>query len=324
MYQLSSEKLRNTLPAFSKVTGWRPNDVWDDYAKLYKLIPLREQYDWTVGVEPYQDLSLVMQHFAVEDAVGTVFLLHGYTDHLGLYTGLIETLLKAGWNVLGVDLPGHGLSSGNSYSIQSFSTYAGMVQHILKTHCQNEMTLLMGLSTGGAAILEHQRLYPAQAGDPFSVAGRILLAPLVRPAYCEVIQWKYRLLHLFLKRVKRVRTEHSHDEAFLRFIHEEDPLQSNWIAVDWIGAMLKWIPLIEGSVPSKIPMTVIQGTDDTTVDWSHNVTVLKQLYPSAEIKLIEGARHHLVNEGEPWLSEIREVVLQTLSKIKARAAEPPL
>lgn len=324
MYQLSSEKLRNSLPRFSMEAGWEPNEVWDEYADLYNVNSLRSISRWTVGVESYQGITLVVQHFSVVQPKGIVLLLHGYTDHLGLYSGLIEVLLKDGWNVLGLDLPGHGLSSGNSYSIQSFSTYAGMLQHLLKTFCSELPVVLLGLSTGGAAILEHQRLYPAQLGDPFFVQGRILLAPLVRPAHFEIIRWKYRFLHLFLKRVKRIRTEHSHDEKFLRFIHEEDPLQAKWIAVDWIGAMLKWVPLIECAVPSQLTLTVIQGTEDTTVEWMHNVAIIKRLYPQAQIKLVEGARHHLVNEAEPWKGQVREQVLVALSVVKARAAESPL
>src|SRR5690554_7256250 len=43
---------------------------------------------------------------------GTVFILHGYFDHVGLYTQLIDRCLGAGFDVLTYDQPGHGLSSG--------------------------------------------------------------------------------------------------------------------------------------------------------------------------------------------------------------------
>ena len=48
---------------------------------------------------------------------GTVFILHGYFDHVGLYSQLIDRCLGAGFDVLAYDQPGHGLSSGTPAAI---------------------------------------------------------------------------------------------------------------------------------------------------------------------------------------------------------------
>ena len=53
---------------------------------------------------------------------GTVFILHGYFDHVGLYTQLIDRCLGAGFDVLAYDQPGHGLSSGTLTAIGSFGS----------------------------------------------------------------------------------------------------------------------------------------------------------------------------------------------------------
>ena len=47
---------------------------------------------------------------------GTVFVVHGYFDHLALYRHLLAHLLRNGWQVSLWDLPGHGISSSISLS----------------------------------------------------------------------------------------------------------------------------------------------------------------------------------------------------------------
>lgn len=55
--------------------------------------------------------------------VGSLFLIHGYFDHLGTLKNLIDESLEKGFAVAVFDLPGHGLSSGNRGAIKSFSDY---------------------------------------------------------------------------------------------------------------------------------------------------------------------------------------------------------
>ena len=44
----------------------------------------------------------------------------------------------------------------------------------------------------------------------------------------------------------------------------------------------------------------MQGTDDTTVDWRYNLPRLSEKFPAASTHIIDGARHHLVNESEEF------------------------
>ena len=43
---------------------------------------------------------------------------------------------------------------------------------------------------------------------------------------------------------------------------------------------------------------MVQGEDDMTVDWRHNLQVLQDKFDRPEILRLPGARHHLVNERE--------------------------
>src|SRR3989442_1224920 len=44
--------------------------------------------------------------------IGTVVLQHGYGEHIGRYEHVAAALNEAGWAVRGMDLRGHGQSSG--------------------------------------------------------------------------------------------------------------------------------------------------------------------------------------------------------------------
>ena len=54
--------------------------------------------------------------FLPDEPRGTVVVLHGYLDHVGVHSRLIRFLLGTGHAVAAYDMPGHGLSSGRRAS----------------------------------------------------------------------------------------------------------------------------------------------------------------------------------------------------------------
>ncbi len=318
MSEINAEVLRSSLSGFTPDERFSADDNWLAYQKLYALAPLVAGCHYSVGKEDVDDITLVVQYFrqiSAETAKGTLILVHGYMDHMGLYSKLIQHVLEQEWDLLCFDLPGHGLSSGASYAIDDFSQYAGYLETLIQKHWQQLQApfVLMGQSTGGAIILEHQRLYSDQ-DNLYPVAHRLLLAPLIRPVEFTGIQMKYQLLHYVLKRVKRYYAENSHDPDFLIFIREKDPLQQQWISVSWIGATLKWVRFIEASEPLDSDITVIQGTGDNTVAWEHNLPVLERIYTRLKVHLIEDGRHHLANEGEHWRLQVFDIIGEVLAR----------
>ncbi len=55
-------------------------------------------------------------------------------------------------------------------------------------------------------------------------------------------------------------------------------------------------------------MLVIQGTEDTIVDWEYNLTFLKSKIIGLEIELVDKANHQLINESK----ELRQQVLHRI------------
>ena len=83
---------------------------------------------------------------------------------------------------------------------------------------------------------------------------------------------------------------------FLEFLKDHDPLQSKWLAVDWLGALKEWIVELERRVPVQKKLMIVQGTADQTVDWQHNIAVIKSLFLEVKVCYVDGGHHHLVNE----------------------------
>ncbi|MCO1852040.1 alpha/beta hydrolase, partial [Pseudomonas aeruginosa] len=55
---------------------------------------------------------LAVQAWLLPEARGSLLLMHGYYDHMGLYRHVVDWALGMGFSVLACDLPGHGLSEG--------------------------------------------------------------------------------------------------------------------------------------------------------------------------------------------------------------------
>lgn len=243
--------------------------------------------------------------FKQADAKGTVFLIHGYYDHVGLYSHIIEHCLAQGFNVLSYDLPGHGLSSGERAAIDSFRQYDEVFCAALdwvQQHLPSPL-VVMGQSTGGAVIINYLLSRGIdQASTPF--AKIYLMAPLVRPVNWRLSKCYYYLARPFVKQLKRDFAQNSHNLDFLSFIKHKDPLQPLFLKTNWVGALKKWIRFIEAAKPVDLAIHVIQGTQDGTVDYRHNMLVLEKKFTQFQVTFVEQGRHHLANEEPVKLQQV--------------------
>lgn len=283
------------------------------YLSHYGLDQVAAMARYSIGTELVGDTQLVIQHFSRAHSRGTVVVVHGYTDHAGLYHHLIAHLLEQHWDVLIYDLPGHGLSAGQRFAIDHFSTYAHQLSTLLRRYESALTTPWVGVGQStGSAILLQAELGRHLQGLP--LRDRVLLAPLVRPRQFNRIERSYRWLHWCIKRVHREHDESSNDAEFVRFLRQSDPLQEHFVDVGWVGAMLSWVEQVESAGKLDIPALIIQGTADQTLEWEHNLAVLGELLPCAGIERLTAARHHLVNEAEPWRSQVFDCISERLRR----------
>ena len=235
---------------------------------------------------------------------GTCLIVHGYFDHVGLYGNLIEHCLRKGYAVLAWDLPGHGLSSGPQASIATFEHYIDVLGEVITRYGPQVPGPLIGIgqSTGGAVLmgwaLRQQRFSTV---CPF--ARMLLLAPLVRPADWRKVRLMHTALRPFRRSIARRFMENSGDAAFLAFL-QRDPLQSLRLPVAWVSAMRRWVQDFSTATPTDHAPLVIQGDADTTVDWRWNLPQIRAKFPGSSVRMIPGARHHLVNETRELRTQI--------------------
>ncbi|MFT5592012.1 MAG: alpha-beta hydrolase superfamily lysophospholipase [Oceanicoccus sp.] len=243
--------------------------------------------------------------FVLPQAKGTVLLVHGYYDHVGLYHHIIEHCLSQGYSVFSYDLPGHGLSSGERAAIQSFRQYDDVFCAALNW-VQKELPsplVVIGQSTGGAVIINYLLSRSInKTNNPF--ANVFLMAPLVRPVDWTISKLFFYLAKPFVKQLKRQFAQNSHNLDFLSFISTSDPLQPLFLKTNWVGALKKWIRFIEASTPVDLEIHVIQGTQDGTVDYRHNMLVLEEKFSGFDVTFVEQGRHHLANEEPIKLQQV--------------------
>lgn len=240
--------------------------------------------------------ELVSQVWWPAQPVATFVLFHGFYDHMGLYRHVIEWALAQGFVVISCDLPGHGLSSGERASIHDFEEYQATLQGLFAEARSLDLPQpwhLCGQSTGGAIVVDHLLNH----GDDSPAQGQtILLSPLVRPRAWGWSKLSYYLVMPFVKGIARRFSENTHDPAFLPFL-QADPLQPMRLPTAWVGALAKWIELIEAAPASVRRPLIVQGEEDMTVDWQHNLSVLRSKFDRPEVLMLPEARHHLANEA---------------------------
>ncbi len=306
------------LPTLSSVGVYLPRAV-EMYRQFYGLLLSDIPHQYHMGCFQSDQFLLVGQIFQPPHSRGTLFVYHGYFDHLGLYSFPIRLGLELGMTVVGFDLPGHGLSSGRPLSIDCFSRYA--VAQAAFVHALSDVVLFdivprpwsaLGQSTGAAIILDSV-LNAKRYGltDQYYDGGLTFLAPLIRPCNWYGVRVLYQILR-HRGGTPRIFKMNSTNAEFCHFLSHQDPLQHRTIDAAWVGAMIRYAKRIVKAPCSTESPLVIQGTQDATVDARYNLKKIGDLFNKPKIVMLEGARHHLVNESEEYKSRIRHCVREHL------------
>ena len=310
------EKVRRAIPPLVIGEPVLGDEHLASYREYYGIDFENKKNNLTasVGYIDITDYRIFVHTFQQEHSKGTVFVMHGYYDHVGIYDHIIEYLLDQNFSVIMFDLPGHGLSTGDSAAIPDFHRYQIVLNSVLDKAKGNMPGPwhVVGQSTGCAIIMDFLlsgRFTPENA--PFNKV--ILLAPLVRPHSWFLGKLAHFFVTFFTQHIARAFARNSNDEEFLHFLKEKDPLQSRMLSARWVGALKNWVPYIENRTRSDIPITIIQGQKDETVDWQHNVGVIKKLFRQSDFVFFARARHQMVNEEEALRHKIFEVIGARLS-----------
>lgn len=329
-------KLASELPAlnFSQLADqkdWLARESVQTYLDFYHINFTKERIcqNHFFGKFTSRGYQIATHIWLPENPEGTIFLLHGYTDSVGLMQHAIRFFLQRHWAVVCYDLPGHGLSSGDLANINCFDEYRDTLTACL-TLCGELMPAPwrgVGQSTGGAIWMNYLLTCDQQKGFEKikknegikSIEGAnkiekvLLLAPLVRPTKWQSIRLLLPVYSLFSKQVKRRFKLNSHDLSFVDFVKHKDPLQTTVMPLGWIASMGRWISRFAAMPQCVSPIEVIQGDADDTVDFRFNIPSIRKKFPNNKLVMIEGARHQLLNESEEFRSVLFDKIQQWLN-----------
>lgn len=312
------QALQDELEMFDPIQATLCDVHLREYYAHYGFNRLPDDVEYSAGMHWLEDTQLFLQYFKRHFSRGTVVLVHGFTDHSGLYRPVIEHLLNNQWDVFTYDLQGHGLSTGEPLGINSFQTYVKQLRFLLDQYSPEFKgpVVFLGQSMGSSILLSLLQQSSEIEKTNWSCKGIILLAPLIRPSDYYWIRTVHRLTRWCMSSVRRRFTVASHDPEFLEFRSRLDPLQHRMIPMNWIGSLLSWIKDVEKANACEDKMLIVQGTGDQTVNWRVNIGILERLCPNAQLQLIRDARHHLVNEGRPYRDGVYKAIDQYLIKIR--------
>lgn len=283
-------QLREQLSPFAEAGAITP--LMREFCRFYDIdfSTRAPQATYRSGRVTSGSFSLVLHRWLQPGASGNLLLVHGYFDHSGLFSKLVDFGLSRNFNVLVFDLPGHGLSSGEPAVIDDFADYGHAVAAALAAAQLPELPLwVMAQSTGCAALIEYARRYPW----PFQAA--VMLAPLVRPLGWRWGRLTHSLVRHFTDSIERQFAPNSSDPEFLQFL-KLDPLQSRRLPVRWVSALRSWLDTLPEGDLGVGPALILQGDADQTVDWRYNVPFYGGLFPGSAVRLLPGAGHQLANE----------------------------
>lgn len=289
-------------------SSWNNNDNVQTYLDFYR-INFAKAHPGLVhgfGAVDAGGFRVATHYWLPENSKGTLIVMHGYYDHVGIFGHAIQFGLDNGLAVLAFDLPGHGLSSGEQVVIDSFDQYADVLDSVLNA-AQKLLPspyYALGQSTGGSVLLNYLWRYDVARAVP--VLDRIALcAPLVLPRGWRYSgRFVYKLVNRVIKRLPRGPSRSSHDPDFNRFIDEQDCMQSPSLSVRWVGAMKAWNQQFRLFPPLDKTVLVIQGTKDFTVAWRYNLQQIRRALPNARIEMVTGAGHQLVNERQDFRKQV--------------------
>lgn len=294
---------QNELQSFDLEGGSEPSELLQDYLEFYGLDLAKnsEEIEHLIGYVDVGGRRLSLQYYRQASAreADLVFVQHGYTDHVGLFSHVINHLLAQGFSVAAYDLPGHGLSEGERATINSFEEYRSCLDEVmfflkgeLKAKCH-----IVAQSLGAALIMDwilmlekNQKIIPVEKV--------VLFAPLVKPKGWGVGKVTYHAIKKLKTGIDRTYGPNSEDEVFLDFVKNKDPLQHDRLPTQWVGALDAWIDHFQALPDSDFPLYIIQGRRDMTVDWKYNITYIEHKFHNTMTHYVTDAGHHLANESE--------------------------
>lgn len=270
-------------------------------------------------------VRLFGQAWLPNHAVGTVLLLHGYSEHSGNYAQLVRNFTDAKFAVMAMDMRGHGLSEGPRGHADSPTTYVEDLEFFANSVFQQLLPqrplYVWGHSLGGLVGL--QVLLRAKLPTR-PTAAVFTSAMLGFPELTGPQKILAKLAPLIAKILPTLPVAHgistnvlSHDESYLarRF---EDPLISRVATPKWLLSMQVAVNELQKNADQfqKLNQTLFMlAGDEKVTNLNEARKFAFKAYAGVKHKVIEFPGYYHELEKEPGVRE--RIVSESIAWFKS-------
>ena len=234
------------------------------------------------------------------DPKGVVNLVHGLGEHSGRYAHVAEALTKAGYNFIGFDLRGHGLSEGKRGHTPNFDAIMDDVDRFLEQSRGffggDQPNFLYGHSLGGSIVLNYAlRRQPELAGV---IATDPALALSFEPPKVKLFLGRVMadLAPTFTMSNALDVNALARDEAIVK------AYQDDVLVHDRLSAKLSMELLDSGqyaldhAADWQLPLLLMHGTADRITSYKASEEFASRANDSVTLKLWDGYFHEIHND----------------------------
>ena len=244
---------------------------------------------------------------------------HGYAEHSGRYAAVAAYLNDHGYVVEALDLRGHGRSTGERVTVQSFAEFWDDLGAFLDRVRQRNPGLplfLLGHSMGGGVVTSYL-LARNPALDGLLLSGAAMLGqrpgPRPAPATGAAPVAPAPLPASAISRDPNVVAAYENDPLVYRGAPNPRAAEASREAYDLVQSSMEAITL---------PLLIMHGTEDLLVPFHGSELLFERASsPDKTLKLYPGLYHEILNEPER-LQVLADIVAWLDAHTAAPGEEP--
>jgi acylglycerol lipase len=238
-------------------------------------------------------------YWQAENPIAVVLLVHGFGEHISRYEHVAEKFTAKSISVLGVDLIGHGNSTGKRGHVESMKGFYGCIDSMLdyaKQDLKDLPFVLYGHSMGGNIVLNYQ-LNNKKSEFCCVLASSPWLKLKLQPSAVQLFLAKtMNSIFPSLQQASDLDVKEISSVESVQEDYANDPLNHDRISVRLFNEIYKnGLHVIENATNIDTPVLIAHGDADaiTSADASKEFAAN---CPSATLKLWPDLKHEPHNE----------------------------
>jgi len=249
------------------------------------------------------NIKLFYKKWEAENKVrGNILLIHGFGEHIGRYNDLCKKFTDIGFSVYGIDLRGHGKSSGKRGYASSYNLFLKdinvLYEKVIKENA-NSPIILYGHSFGGNLVINYLLTYPQN-----KISAAIITSPWLKlsfkPPLFKIILGNI-IKHLFPYALTKMNLNVNglSPKPEVTFNYINDPLIHNKINIKLFYQISNaGIKAIKQIYKVNTPILILHGINDPITSHKASMELIKNASDKITLKLYNISFHELHNTDE--------------------------